>query len=442
MNLFENEELLKPKKQHKVKATTVIAVIMVILILLCFIVLALIAYFKETILTITLDAKDARDLKSIFIIEENDRIYIPIRKMAEYLQYETYNGDYITLSEDTDKCYIINSDELVSFTLNSNILTKVREGQTEQIKINEAITKINEELYITSDGAEDAFNFRFTFDKQKNQITIETLSYLYTLYSNYYASQGYSQISNETFENKMAIFDNLLIIKAVNGNYGVITGDGEIVLETKYDNIKYLRKTSDFLVSSDNKVGIISKNKSTKVRLIYDGIEGFTSQNNTFYIVESSDKYGLLDANGNTIIYPEYSRIGMDVSQYSENGVQSGNILYDYLIPVKNNNKWALFNIKGENLTDFIYDEFGSQAKNSNTFGVLQIQDYNLIVARQGNKYDLITKEGKGLFSNFILDSVYIQKASGKTNYYILYGEQQIELIKFLQDNGIKKVTD
>lgn len=442
MNLFENEELLKPKKQHNVKASTVIAVIMVILILLCFIVLGLIAYLKETILTITLDTKDAKDLKAIFVMEENDKIYIPIRKMAEYLQYETYNGDYITLSEDTDKCYIINSDELVSFTLNSNILTKVRAGQTEQIKINEAITKINEELYITSDGAEDAFNFRFTFDKQKNQITIETLSHLYTLYSNYYASQGYSQITNETFENKMAIFDNFLIVKGTNGDYGVITGDGEIVLETKYDNIKYLRKTSDFLVSSDNKVGIISNDKSTKVRLIYDGIESFTSQSNTFYIVESADKYGLLDANGNTIIYPEYSNIGMDVSRYSENGVQSGNIFYDYIIPVKNNNKWALFNIKGENLTDFIYDEFGSQAKNSNTYGVLQIQDYNLIVARQGQKYDLITKEGKGLFSNFILDSVYIQKASGKTNYYILYGEQQIELIKFLQDNGIKKVTD
>lgn len=442
MDLFENEELLKPKKKFKIKASTVLMVIIVMLILLCFIILGLIAYFKETILTITLDAKDASDLKSIFIIEEEDKIYIPIRRMAEYLEYETYNGDYITLSEDTNKCYIMNSDELVSFTLNSNVLTKVRGEETEKVKISEPITQINGELCITSDGAEDAFNFRLAFNKEKNQITIETLSYLYTLYLNHYVSKGYSPITNETFENKMAIFDNLLIVKGTNEHYGVITGDGEVVLETKYESIKYLRKTSDFLVSSNDKVGIISRDKSTKVSVAYDSIESFTSQNNTFYIVESSNRYGLLDANGNVIIYPEYSGIGMNVSQYSENGVTSGYIFYDELIPVVNNNKWALFNVNGQKITDFIYDGFGCQAKTTNTYGVLQIQDYNLIVVRQGEKYDLITADGNGLFKNFILDSVYMLVTSGKTNYYISYGEQQIELLGFLEENGIKKVTN
>ena len=439
MNLFE-EEILKPKKKKGIKMSTLIIIAIVILFILCFVILAAISYLRGTILTITLDGKDASDLKNILIIEENNEVYIPIRKMAEYLKYETYNGDYITLSEDATKCYIKNSEELVSFVLDSNVITKVVEGQTQPIKVNEPITQINEELCITSEGAQEAFNFEFSFNTEKNQITIDTLSYLYTAYLNYYVSKGYVAIENETFENKRAIFDDFLIVKGTNGNYGVIrVNDGEVVLETKYESIKYSKETSDFLVSSNKKYGIISKDKTTKVSLSYDGIEKVTNKEEIFYIVKKSNLYGVLNSNGDTIIYPEHTRIGMDVSAYSRNGVANGHILYNELIPVNLNNKWALFNTKGEKITDFIYDGFGSQSKTSNTYGVLEIQDYKLLVGRQGEKYDLITTKGEGLFKGFILDSVYITVNAGKETYYITYGDQNIELLKFLEENNVEK---
>lgn len=442
MNLFE-EEMLKPKKKKGIKMSTLIIIAIVILFILCFVILAAITYLRGTILTITLDGKDASDLKNILIIEENNEVYIPIRKMAEYLKYETYNGDYITLSEDATKCYIKNSEELVSFALDSNVITKVVEGQTQQIKVNEPITQINEELCITSEGAQEAFNFEFSFNTGKNQITIDTLSYLYTAYSNYYVSKGYVAIENETFENKRAIFDDFLIVKGTNGNYGVIrVNNGEVVLETKYESIKYLKQTSDFLVSNNNKYGIIAKDKSTKVSLSYDGIEKVTNKEEIFYIVKKSNLYGVLNSNGDTIIYPEHTRIGMDVSAYSRNGVTNGHILYNELIPVNSNNKWALFNTKGEKITDFIYDGFGSQSKISNTYGVLEIQDYKLLVGRQGEKYDLITTKGEGLFKGFILDSVYITVNAGKETYYITYGDQNIELLKFLEENNVEKPAE
>lgn len=442
MNLFE-EEMLKPKKKKGIKMSTLIIIAIVILFILCFVILAAITYLRGTILTITLDGKDASDLKNILIIEENNEVYIPIRKMAEYLKYETYNGDYITLSEDATKCYIKNSEELVSFALDSNVITKVVEGQTQQIKVNEPITQINEELCITSEGAQEAFNFEFSFNTGKNQITIDTLSYLYTAYSNYYVSKGYVAIENETFENKRAIFDDFLIVKGTNGNYGVIrVNNGEVVLETKYESIKYLKQTSDFLVSNNNKYGIIAKDKSTKVSLSYDGIEKVTNKEEIFYIVKKSNLYGVLNSNGDTIIYPEYTKIGIDVSAYSRNGVTNGHILYNELIPVYSNNKWALFNTKGEKITDFIYDGFGSQSKISNTYGVLEIQDYKLLVGRQGEKYDLITTKGEGLFKGFILDSVYITVNAGKETYYITYGDQNIELLKFLEENNVEKPAE
>ena len=442
MDLFENEELLKPKKKIKIKASTVIMVIIVILVLLCFAILGAIAYLKDSMLTITLDNQEANNLKSILIMEE-EKIYIPIRRMAEYLKYETYNGDYITLSEETNKCYIENMEELVSFTLDSNIITKVRGKETEQVKISEPVIQINGELCITAEGAEDAFNFQFMSNNERNKIEIETLSYLYTGYANYYITKGFVAIENEIFANKMAIFDNLLIVKATNGNYGVIVPTtGEVVLETKYESIEYLPQTMDFLVSSNKKKGIIAKDKSTKISVSYDSIEKFTNQNDIFYVVGNSNRYGLLDVNGNIVIYPEYSGIGMNVSEYTKNGVTNGYVFFDKIIPVSNNNKWALFNINGEKITDFIYDGFGCQSKTNNTYGVLQIKDYNLIVARQGAKYDLITQNGIGLFKNFILDSVYMSVTSGQTNYYITYGNNNIELFNFLEENGVKKETN
>ena len=444
MNLFENEELFKPKKKIKIKASTVILVVIIILILACFLVLGLIANLKDSILKITLDGKDANNLKSIFIIQEDYKIYIPIRKMGEYLKYETYNGDYVTLSEENNKCYIVNAEELVSFTLDSNVITKLIGEENEQIRISEPITQINGELCVTLDGAQDAFNFKYELNKNKNEISIQTLSYLYTSYANYYLSKGYIAIEEEIFSNKMAIFDNLLIVKAPNEKYGVIeVTSGEYILETKYESIKYLIQTSDFLVSSNNKMGIIAKDKSTKLSLSYDSIERITNKKDIFYVVGNANSYGLLDVNGKVIIYPEYSSIGIgDISDYSKNGVTNRYIFYDKIIPVCYNNKWALFNINGERITDFIYDEFGCHSKNNNTYGVLQIQDYNLIVVRQGEKYDLIMLDGTALFKNFILDSVYIMITSGKTNYYIQYGNRNIELLDFLEQNGVKKQTN
>lgn len=441
MELFD-EEILKPKKRKKIKSTTIIAIVIAILIILCVIVIATIVYLRNTILTVTLDNVDASDLESIFIIEENNKIYIPIRKMGEYLKYNTYNGDYITRSEDTDKCYIENEEELVSFELNSNILTKVVDGQSQQIKINEPITQINGELCINSDGAQDAFNIVFEYNTEKNNINIQTLTYLYMSWSNYAKSKGYTPIEEETFENKTAILDNMIIVKNSNENYGVINTSGEIILETKYDDIKYLRKTSDFLVSSNGKKGIISEDKTTKISLIYDNIQEVTNNNDIFYIIQSSNLYGVLDVNGDIVIHPEYAQIGIDVSAYDKNGVTNGYILFNKIIPVKNNNKWAIFDIEGNKITDFIYDALGcSNSKVPNTYGVLEIKDFNLLVVNLNGKYGLITLEGKDVLQN-ILDSVYISVTSGNSNYYITYGDQTIQLIEFLQERGIKKVEE
>ena len=124
---FLEEELLKHKKKKTIKPISLIIIAIVILSIFCVAAMVGIVYLKSTILEITVDSEKANDLEQIFIIEENDNVYIPIKRMAAYLDYQAYNGDPQTRSEDDmTKCYIKTEDEIISFTLNSNILTTIK----------------------------------------------------------------------------------------------------------------------------------------------------------------------------------------------------------------------------------------------------------------------------------------------------------------------------
>lgn len=443
MNLFE-EEILKSKKKKTIKPMTLIIIAIVILLILCIVAMIGIIYLKSTILKITLDGEEANDLEQVFIIEENDKVYIPIKRMASYLNYQAYNGDPQTRSEDDmTKCYIETEDETISFTLNSNILTKIIDGEEQQIKIKEPIKEINGELCVNAESSKEAFAFNFYYNKQKNSMTIETYGYLYVQYYIMATNYGYVAMQEETFENASAVLDGMIIVKNEDDAYGVLGGNGEIILETKYDNITYIRKDAEFLVESNGKKGIRTYDKKTKIQLEYDSIEIIDDKNDTYYVVGQSNLYGVLDKNGKTVIHPEYEKIGIEsISSYSKNGVTDGFLLNDIFIPVKRDGKWRLYDKEKDKLTDSIYDSLGCPNGKNNltrTYGVLIIPEYNLIVGAKDGKYNLIDKEGKWLLEDFVLDAVYITVSEGKNIYKISINKEEQELDVFLQEKGITK---
>ena len=443
MSLFD-EEILKPKKKKTIKPITLITIAIVILVILCIAAMIGIIYLKSTILKITLDGEEANDLESIFIIEENDKVYIPIKRMALYLDYKAYNGDPQTRSEDDmTKCYVETEDETISFTLNSNILIKIIDGKEQQIKIKEPIKEINGELCVNAESSKEVFAFNFNYNKQKNSMTIETYGYLYVQYYRMAINYGYAVMQEETFENASAVLDGMIIVKDEDDAYGVLGGNGEIILETKYDNITYIRKDAEFLVESNGKKGIRTYDKKNKIQLDYDSIEIIEDKNDTYYVVGQSNLYGVLDKNGKTVIHTEYEKIGIeDISSYSKNGVTDGFILNDIYVPVKRDGKWRLYNKENEKLIDSIYDSFGCPEGKNNltrTYGVLKIREYDLIVGKKDEKYNLIDKEGKVLFEDFIFDSVYITVSEGKSIYKISIDGKEQELLEFLQEKGITK---
>lgn len=442
MELYNEGELQKSKKNKKISNIILVLIVLIFLIILGLIIV--IKSLQTEKISLTLDGKTNNDLISILKFDDNDKIYVPIKKVANYLGYNSYNGDYSQPSEDTSKCYIECENEITNFSLNSDIIYKTKPNSSansyEKIQIDEPVIAINGELYTTIDGIKKSFNVSFEYKNSK--ITIYTMDYLISQYANVIINYGYTEI-NEAFENKKTILEDMIVVNKEQ-KCGVINIDGTIVLDAKYDDITYMQQTSDFLVQSNDKMGIISKNKQTKVSVSYDSIENMNNDSN-LYVVEQNGKYGVIDINGNIKIHPEYTKIGVDINSFKYNDVKNGYILADTLIPVQKEDKWGLFDKAGSKVVDFIYDNLGYISNDSrNNNNLLVVSGYDVLVVNKDDKYNLISLKGKEIFNVFV-DAIYTTTESGENRYYMIYNGQTNDLLPYLKNYITKtnnKTTD
>ena len=60
-----------------------------------------------------------------------------------------------------------------------------------------------------------------------------------------------------------------MLIVEENKKFGVIDIEKrQFILEPKYDEIKYLSATADFLVKSNGKYGVVAKDNTTKINTV------------------------------------------------------------------------------------------------------------------------------------------------------------------------------
>lgn len=441
MNLLEEDVIQKDNNENK-KTKTIILIAIVLVILIIIGIVCYLEYIKSSMLKLTLNGQSNEGLKSLLIFEEDGSIYVPIKEVAKYFEYESYNGEYNSVSEEQSKCYIQSENEIVNFSLGSNRIYKLelsKNANGEYVNIEKPVKAINGVLCGTTEAIEKAFNVSFQYDEESNTIIIYTLPYLVELYKTKILDYGYSQLSQD-FLNQKAIFQNILIVKKDDGKnkYGVIDTAGNIILEPKYDEIKYQSKTGDFLVEANGKLGIISNSKQTKVQIIYSSIETLDSDSGLYVVKNDKNKYGVIDANGNIKIYIENDEIGMDISKFKENNIKNRYILMDNLIPVKKDKYWALYDKEGNRVTDYEYDSFGYIASNNkDALNLLVIPKYNVLVACKDKKYTLVNSSGQKLFEP-IADDIYMTINGQETHYYINVNNRQINAEDYLDRKGVK----
>lgn len=438
MNLID-ESFEPTKKDNSKKIARIILIIISILIIAIIAIFAALVYIQDNTLKLYVDGNVNEKVKEMMVVEDDGTIYFPIKDVASYLGYQSYNGEYTDKSEEASKCYIENDNEIANFTLNSNKIYKLtlsnNDANYDYYYAKKPVKAINGKLYVTSDALENAFNVSFTYNGDKKRVYIYTMPYLISSYESRVLDYGYEKIS-DNYTNEKSILDGMLIVtKNQDKTYAVIDTKGNAIIEPKYDNIEYLPNSGDFLVQSNNKVGIISAKKETKIQLLYDSLE-LVDSDSGLYIAKRDNKYGVIDSKGNIKVYIEYDEIGIDNSKFEQNNIKNKYLLDNGMIPARKDKYWGAFDKNGKVVLDFEYDSFGYIASsNKDAINLLLIPNYNMMVVCQNKKYALVNSAGKIIIQP-ILDDVYMTINSGKKYYYMNFNDKKINIEEFLDQQG------
>lgn len=219
---------------------------------------------------------------------------------------------------------------------------------------------------------------------------------------------------------------------------GIVKADDytSFILEPQYDEISYVTDSQTFLVTTNNKVGLFTKDGKRKIDLAYDKITSM-GQDSKLYAVETNNMYGVVDENGKIIIYPENEQVGIDVSAYSYNSTKNGYILMNQLIPVKKDDMWAFFDKAGNNISNgFKYEEIGCRSVKSgnNIYPLLEIPEYNVVVVSdEEGKYGFMDTSGNDAILNFLFDEMYIKVSEGEPSYWMTFRDKEYEILNYLK---------
>lgn len=455
-------EIEKQKNQKKIKK---IIICIIVLLMMCAVCLGAVAYkmYDPDKLTIIIDGKDVSDLRTIMDIQidENGKtiFYIPIREFGQYLNkanpelgYVTYKGDYDPQTEEENKCYIERKGiEVTLFSANSKDVYKMnlqkQNSEYEQYTIDKNVYLNKGKLYTSVEGIEKGYNVFVKYDETNKTITINSLDKIITNVSQSLEQKGengsYGKLKvTEIYSDYNAVNEGGIVVKADSGTYGILNANdfSKYILEPKYDKIEYIPETTDYLVTSNGKVGLFSKDGRRKIEMMYEQLTQI-GQDSKLYVMKANNQYGVVDENGNTIIYPEFDQIGIDVKQFAYNGIKKGYIILNKLIPVKEKELWAFFDTKGKPIsgnsvqTAFKYTNIGYRTSNSdNIYSLLVIPEYNVIVVGdKSKKYGFMNING--VERHMLFNKIYIKVSSGKALYKMTRdnfdGEEDVlELLK------------
>lgn len=393
-----------------------------------------------------------KDVKPEVLLSAVDDItYVNIEEFSKLVGYEYHKGEYKAATIDETKCYVESKNETSSFYLNENKIYKLEVSkQTEQYAeydLENPIKKIDEKMYIPLDGIAKAYNVLVDIPDGKSELQIYTLDYLATLYDTYVQNWGYESIKNQSFENQKALLYGYLIVKKQgdesNGLYKIIDTNNtkEIVLD-RYTSIEFSESNEEFYVTdSSNKVGVVDANGFTKIEPLYDSIL-LIDKNSSLYMVGLNGKYGVVSGKGASVIYPEYDSIGI-----SNIATENKYVILNELIPVYKEKKWGAFNKNGKLVLNIEYDELGYASTSVTINGVkelvkplIAIERANGIVVKQNGKYGLVDINGKELVP-IAVDAIYEVNGAENENsrYFMLYNGEELNVIQRLIRAGLIK---
>ena len=440
MNLIGQETDEKDYKVKKILKISIIITVIIFFVVLGFMIY--LSYEDSRILKMYIDRKKVAISDSL-LIPDSEHIYISIQDIAQLVGYTYYNGEYNKYTEEQNKGYVSNKQEIAGFEAGLNTIYKGDPNQKMQnydwYTLDAPIKIIQGKLYMTSKSFEKTFNSTFKYDQEKNRIEIFTLPYLVSFYEEIVINNyKYAGLEKTSYSNQKAILDNMLIVKQAQDEkdkfkYGVISLKNEPIISIRYDGIEYIEVANDFYVTVDSKKGIVSNTGAKKVDPNYDVIKVLDNDLRLYYI-QNDNMCGVLDRNGKRIVYMEYSKIGVDSSLFPNDNIKNNMLLYENCIPVMKDNRWGLIDKNGKILVEPIFDSLGyinGTKKTSSENNLLLIPSIEAIVVCQNGKYGLISSTGRYL-TTFQIDKIYSVTNLGQTKYYLEYNGEARTLEEYM----------
>lgn len=523
MNFEESNSFVERMEKNNKNKKTVLTVLGVCAVLII-VLIAIISYisYKDS-LQLKMYVDDTQvPISSTLLMQDNGQTYMNIRELANLLGYSYQKGEYKNYTEDSNSCYLrsdyeiasmtADSDTVTKYILNENVSTRNDEDEnvtkeelitvdnttgettvniavesenetTETLTITEPIKYINNELYVPFSELPRIFNVQLNLSEE-NRIRIYSLKSLIQSAMQIAGRLGYSEVSN-SYENLTAMVDNMLVVG--NGtNYGVVSlADGQEIISLKYEKMVYMQNTKEFLVTAEDSVGIVASDGTTIIKPTeYDNIS-ILDEFNKLYLVEKDGKYGVLNEDGETVVYAEYDSIGVEnKEEFQEENIRNYNLLFDECIPVNLNGKVGIIDVEGNEKLKCVYDSLGyvanaatsSDAQNSNNrnttvsnneddedeeenttntnsvstsqTSIVDEHDSVLtipesvgikgIVVNLNGQYGIYDVSAQRLLTPCVFAKIYSKTKSGVTTYYLEENGTEIELESYLEVNGLK----
>ncbi len=486
-DLMEDNKLnvKKPTNPNSNKSIIAIIIAIIITIIAICVIVALMQEIEpiSESLKVYVDGVETKVDTSIFLFEDDD-IYVDVKAIAGYVGYEAHSGEYKIEAEDANKVFVENKQETASMFLNSTTISKIEPDSNEEYKnytMSEPAREVNGDIYVISDGIQIACNIKLSYNASQKTIYIESLDYIYNYYNEAIQSMGYVGI-DDAFENQKAILYDRIVVQNTDERYGVINAKGDEIIGTRYSYVEFDEYNKEFTITNAyGKVGIDYIDGETKINVSYDEIHSINKENG-LYVVKNNNKYGVINGSEKIVIYLEYDEIGIDISPYvttqtssntnsnsttnsssttqtEENETVKQYIFFDALIPVQQNNMWGFFDLNGNKLTELKYTGIGckiveedtSDSKSNKTTtttttkttnNLLTLDDYELIVIEQNEKYGLLDTNGNEIIKAQAEDMYPVTNAGVKT-YYMVFNGKTYNLETDLFDTlGIKKKSE
>lgn len=379
----------QPKGQKIVLMLLITSIVLLILIVVMIFALQ---GNKEKKLGLVIDNKNIEIGQDMLINDESGVNYISLKQLSKAIGYNYLRGGYGEYEENKNKCYLESlesGNQIIGFEAESNKIYKTTQNSEtdyEYYYLKNKVIQYNDVLYIALDDLNVGCNVVCSFSNEEYKIIISTPEDLLKSYTTEFTQKGLT--INDEIQNRKTIVYNMIVAANESGKLGVLDTKQNTIIGHKYTTMQFDEFSQNFIVSNENKYGIISKEGNIIAELKYDGIR-VINYSPLLYEVKLNSKYGVLDETGKLIVNIEYDKLGFD---------EKSNLSERTLI-IKN--------------------------LNSNQNG---------IVVCKTAKYGIVNLTTGQMVINCDVDKIYSKtNSSGEEQYYIQLQNTEIDLSKYIE---------